>query len=695
MRIEKPSGKLPSHTPAVPAGPAGRAATRAAKRPASGKDTSPSPTPSSDAVFHAAHGSYRLATYGQLQRSTLNVRRRRSGDVGELAALIRSQGLLQNLICYEEGGMLHVIAGERRLAAIGQLIDSGDLPVDFAIACLLVPVEEAVAISLAENSGREAMHPADVFDAMRELAARGAGIHDIAVAFGVSALTVRRRLKLANVAPRFMAMYRDDAISFEQLAGLAICDDHATQEQVWDSLDKWSRSPANLRRLLTAQHVDVKRDRLARYVGVSAIEAAGGIIIRDLFGDDDDGYVEDAALLLRLATDKLTLEAAAMQAEGWAWVAVQPLAREADLAQYGRVRMVQRELTEAEREEVDALQAAIAPLRAALDDLEAAQEGEEGEEAKQQAANAEGAQETIHDDSVGPGREERPDARIATLQREWDALDARLAAINAGLRSEDPAERALAGAVVTISESGALLVLRNLIRPSDRPEVDQRRHGSPASDVPQKVRPLHSERLVRNLTAQRTLALHAQLMARPAVALAVLVHDLVRRVFYTQGARGTLTGVSLTMPDFPEEVGDSRAMTAVNARRAELSAALAECPDDASLLAWMLGQSSTRLLELLAFCIGSALDTVHTGETLEAKHVELARAVELDMRAWWQPTAANYWQHVPKGRTVDVVAQTLSPEMAQPLLGLAKEGLVQRAEQLMSATGWLPPALHV
>ena len=62
-------------------------------------------------------------------------------------------------------------------------------------------------------------------------------------------------------------------------------------------------------------------ERRAILVGPEAYTEAGGTIIRDLFTEDRGGFYEDAALLDRLALDKLEGIAAQVQeAEGWKWV---------------------------------------------------------------------------------------------------------------------------------------------------------------------------------------------------------------------------------------------------------------------------------------------------------------------------------------------------------------------------------------
>ena len=131
-----------------------------------------------------------------------NVRRYPPGAVDELAALIASQGLLHDLKVTElvsgrgkrRAVRFGVVAGERRRRALVQLQAEGRLPKDHAVRCELVPPERALEVSLAENSAREAMHPADEFEAFNTLIARGRGVEDGAARFGVSVLTVQRRL---------------------------------------------------------------------------------------------------------------------------------------------------------------------------------------------------------------------------------------------------------------------------------------------------------------------------------------------------------------------------------------------------------------------------------------------------------------------------------------------------------------------
>ena len=244
--------------------------------------------------------------------------------------MIDAQGLLQNLVVTEAAGgprksrtaTFAVAAGERRRRAMLLLHQRGRLPADHGVICELVSPERGREVSLAENSGREAMHPADEFEAFQALIVEGKGIEDVAARFGVSPLVVRRRLKLASLSPRLIALYREESINLDQLMALTLTDDHSLQESTWFEAQPWNRTPASLRRALTAGDVEVKGNALARFVGVENYEAAGGAVRRDLFDDAESGYLTDPGLLQRLAQQRLDIVAADVRAEGWRWVEV-------------------------------------------------------------------------------------------------------------------------------------------------------------------------------------------------------------------------------------------------------------------------------------------------------------------------------------------------------------------------------------
>ena len=142
-----------------------------------------------------------LVPLNKLIPSPANVRKTGGGNIDELAAMIDAQGLLHRLTVVpasnRKKGYFEVAGGGRRLKALNLLASQNKLPKDAPIECKRVEADAATAASLAENIGREAMHPADQYLAFQTLVSEGKSIADVAAAFGVSELTVSRRMKLA------------------------------------------------------------------------------------------------------------------------------------------------------------------------------------------------------------------------------------------------------------------------------------------------------------------------------------------------------------------------------------------------------------------------------------------------------------------------------------------------------------------
>jgi ParB family chromosome partitioning protein len=151
-----------------------------------------------------------------------NVRQTPRMSIPELAASIQRVGLLQNLIvtATADGEHYEVVAGGRRLAALKLLAKKRRISKEWEVPCLRVADATARTASLTENVQREAMHPADQFEAFAALVMEGRSIEDIAADFSVTPLVVQRRLKLANVSPRLLADYRAETVSLDQLMAL-------------------------------------------------------------------------------------------------------------------------------------------------------------------------------------------------------------------------------------------------------------------------------------------------------------------------------------------------------------------------------------------------------------------------------------------------------------------------------------------
>jgi len=619
----------------------------------------------------------RLVPLSQLRPSRRNVRKTAGPSVDALAASIARVGLLQNLtvILAADGEHYEVVAGGRRLAALKLLAKKHRIAKDWQVPCLLVADGTARTASLTENIQRTSMHPADQFEAFAALVAEGRPIEDIAADLAVTPLVVRRRLKLANVSPRLMADYRADAVTLDQLMALAVTDDPAMQDAAFYDAPQWQRSPSALRERLTEREIDAYRHPLARFVGLDAYEAAGGGIRRDLFAEDDAGvYLDDAALLERLAQDKLAGIATEVRAERWAWVDVTPAMTHADLQAFQRAPRERREPNKREAQRIEKLQARMQAIGEAVD----------------------------------AAMEEDDEDKAEALQEEGERLGEQLQALEDGLLHYSAGVKEASGAIVTIDRNGEAVIHRGLLREAEAKALrtleklrrgfgnaEGEDEGGEGEDTDDTTKAYVSDRLAQRLSAHRTAALQIEVARHPQVALAALVHGMVQTVLqgshYGPSRNSLPLGVRLTVqdrlegmaPDWPE----SPAAVALRELQEAWGGKLPE--DGAALFAALLAMEQGELVQLLAVCVAATVDVVTPRATRKQPGEELAQAVGLDMAAWWKPTAEGYFKHVSKAVTLQAVGE-FAPESVNRLAKLKKADIASEAERLAEGTGWMP-----
>jgi ParB family chromosome partitioning protein len=603
-------------------------------------------------------------------------------SIAELAASIKESNVLQNLIVVKGArGLFEVCAGGRRLEALTLLVASGDIAENYPVPVLIVPADKALMASLAENCFHIPLHPAEEYTAFAKLTAQGKSVEDVAAAFGVTPLVVKRRMKLATVSPTLMVQFREDKIGLDCLMVLASVDDHDKQEQTWAGVPTWNRRPDYLRQLLTQGEIESDRDPVARYVTVKAYEKAGGTLRRDLFSDDDKkAYLLDAVLLEKLATDKLQKKAKQVVADGWKWVDVRVRYNYDEFVKYGALRKTRREPTEQEAASLTELETRVAALHDQMEVLAEA-EADEGDE----------------------------DNAYEKIESESEALQVQIKALEDTLSIWPTDLMAQAGCVVYVGNDGAAVLKCGLVRPEDRNDMVQavRMAGEGADDeslvsLPSpKTRPVHSDKLMRRLTAHRVAAVQAELMDRPDVALAAITAHLAVKLLVDgyrrhYGNDDVLTvGATNTHVSLPSEADDMKASAAwqkMDAERATWAARLPESVD--AIFPWVLAQEPITVQQLLTFLIASTVTGVYGVERSKQNTDALAVALGLDMSKWWSATGPSYFNHVSKGRILDVVTRAVDANAASLLAALKKDAVVTGAEQTMAGTGWLPSCLR-
>jgi ParB family chromosome partitioning protein len=643
--------------------------------------------------------------FDKLVLSQSNVRRVKAGvSIEELAEDIARRTLLQSLTVRPvldkggiETGMYEVPAGGRRYRALELLVKQKRLARTAPVPCIIRTGGIAEEDSLAENVQRAPLHPLDQFRAFLALREKGQSEEDIAAAFFVSVAVVRQRLRLASVAPKLLEVYADDGMSLEQLMAFTVNPDHVRQEQVWEALQRVpARQTYQIRRMLTEDTVRAS-DRRARFVGIADYEAAGGVVLRDLFESDDGGWLQDPALLDRLVAVKLEREAETVRAEGWKWVEVGP-----DFPYghtYGLRRLSGKEvpLTKKETKVRDA-------LKAELDKLE------------KTYADAEEIPEPV-------------DARLGEIETALGEFEDRPIAY-------DASEIARAGVFISIGTHGTLHVERGYVRPEDEEPVSAaegeeeedagenstgtaaRPNGAPngasatsrapsspghpateSDEEDEGFRPL-SDRLMTELTAHRTLALREAVANDPDTATLAILHALCLKLFYRLGldsclevdAKSVLFGAQV------EGLGGMAYATAIDARHGAWSAQLPKDPAD--LWDVLCGLDGDSRQALFAHCVGLTINATCQPYDRRPKAIahadRLAEAVQLDMaEAGWRPTVATYLGRVTKARILEAVREAKGEQAAQLIEDLKKADMAREGERLLDGTGWLPEPLRL
>ena len=630
------------------------------------------------AKIESQSGNVIFVPLNRLKKSPRNARKtpHSEAEIEALAASIAAKGLLQNLVVeperddqgHETGNYLVTIGEGRRLA---QLLRAKHKQIKKTepIRCMLDTEHDAHEISLAENVVRTRMHPADEFEAFKRLADEGGmSAEDIAARFGVTSQVVRQRLRLGAVSPKLMQVYRDGALSLEQLMAFALTEDHARQEQVYDNLS-YNKEASVIRRMLTEAHVSA-RDRRARFIGAEAYEAAGGAIIRDLFTEDHGGYFADAGLLDRLALEKLQAVANDILSEGWKWAEAH-----VDFPHAHGMRRVYPHPVPLSRDDQDRLDAVQAEFEALSAEYESAEE--------------------LPDDI---------DAKFGELEAEIERLSDQQQAY-------DPEDAARSGVFVVLNHDGIVRLERGFVRPADETQVEPTTpdEGESGTEQPEGSaadaahtgegddrRPL-SDLLVRDLTAHRTAGLRVALGEHPEIALIAVTHALAAQLYYHEQASClTIRADQPSLTSHAEGIEDMPSAKTLSDRHANWARQLPEDVND--LWAFVVALDADSRMALLAHCVASTVNAVSvawaTAPCAGANADAIAHTVGLDMTAFWTPSARTYFGRVSKARILEAVTEAVSAEAADRLAEMKKQAMADAAEQLLAGTRWLPPLLR-
>lgn len=254
----------------------------------------------------------------QLKISKLNMRHsRKTPDVSDILPSIRASGLRQTLLVRREGDHYGVVAGRRRYFALLALAEeTGTVPL---VQCTIMEAgDDAAAIeaSIIENVARLPATEMEQFNAFRALAKTGRSVEQIAVHFGVTELSVRRVLALANLAAPIRKLYAADDVDRATIQALTLAT--PTQQAEWLRLfrseDERAPHGRNCKAWVTGGATITTDKALFDLAGYD------GMVTADLFGEQ--GVFADVSAFWEAQSKAIAGRVEAYLAAGWSDVHV-------------------------------------------------------------------------------------------------------------------------------------------------------------------------------------------------------------------------------------------------------------------------------------------------------------------------------------------------------------------------------------
>lgn len=569
-----------------------------------------------------------------LRLSPLNVRTVEPTGIEAMAADIESHGVLQNLVAYRQGRNHMVCAGGRRFRGLKLLQKRKTIDGNYGVPVDIRSKKEAVELSLAENSQREDMHPADCVAAYGELIRSGLSAEDISARFGVSPTHVKRVLKLSALHPAILEAFAKDEIGMGAAQAYTLTDDPERQLEVFEVAGD---NRHQVRSILTDEKIDTK-SKLFRFVPLEEYKAAGGTITADLFAEEGDGYADNPDILFRLVEEKLAAIEEDYCAAGWKEV----VRCDQRPDNFYSLNLMQPE----GRKE---------PTKA---------------QAKKLEANAAAQQKIIDEDEA----DRFYNSDLRALEREQQDIEASLSFYT-------DEQKAHGKAIIFLGYDGELEIHA----------VDLNRKKS--ADVTKLPKPDYSAKLTGELTKIKTLAVREAVANDPALALDLLLQALLEQLIHDRSSYAL--PLSLKPDARPVEVDEDLLAQSEIAAVEDIAAKDVEAlsaENDLPSIRAMDGDAKQRLLAAL---IASQIDASGCyGEDGIRRMDEIVTAADIDMHAKWQPSV-GFFQRISKPVLLKILKEQCGEAAAENCARLKKSDLAVEMAERLAGKDWLPTALMV
>jgi ParB family chromosome partitioning protein len=443
-----------------------------------------------------------------------------------------------------------------------------------------------------------------------------------------------------------------------------------------------------VRRLLTQTAIALDSD-LGLFVGSAAYEAGGGTVTRDLFSGDDEGFMDDAALVRRLALEKLEQKAAELRSS-WAWTKAMLDPAYDFTAQYHRIRPHPAELPPEIAGEIERIEERLAELE------------ETPEHEWTDALMTETAQ-----------LEERRDELSESV---------------ADLAVYSEKDRAVAGVIVTIGDDGEFRLHEGLVEHSaigaddggddetvgfEARDDDEISRSSPNAEQALRKECGFSQLLVDDLKAHRLQIARVHLAADFDVAFDLALYALCVDLFERFGYHSHPLDLRATETPLRSSLNDLAGTTAdhlLEAQGRALDFDWLKLPP-AEGFATLAALPSEAKQQLFARCVTYCLTPQLAIEDGADPGSEAAgRRLAIPFADYWRPTAANYWGRVKKAHGLAIGREILGDRWARDHAGDRKPKLAAALETAFdpakstacigldraardAAAAWLPPGM--
>lgn len=585
----------------------------------------------------------------------------------QLEANIAAKGVRQNLIgvpVSRKKGHYRIIAGGRRLDAVHRLIEKGVFDADYQLAVLVLGnAKDAIETSLEENFFNLTMNPADTCRAFQDIIeSEGKTPEDVAKRFGLTERFVRSRLRLADLADPIFEALRNGEITLNVAVAYASNSDRARQAEVFELLKGgYYRTNVNEIKRQLAEDTYVGSDPKALLVGRDAYIEAGGRVDLDLFSDSATERWIDGHLLNRLVADKLAVAAEALrEREGLAEVRIIPATHVTynDTWDLRPLKGETPKLTAEQRTRLEQLEVEIEAANEAWDEAD--------EEGQADLAN-----------------------RVELLEAEYRSIENQTPTL-----TEE--QKAGALAYVVIGHDGEPCLHEQLyIAPVDE-DADEESVEEAADDDAVETeaaavagKPSYSQRLSQELAEMKSELLRVHIASDPRFALDLGTFWMVDKATRHSGAFDLATELKADKPWSSLTGFQSGTLAAEEWGKIDeaLDRSWTEAGDTCQRYHAFCSLPDDARAAWLAWAVARTLHAVTADSKAVAFINHLGTKLDIDVAAWWRPTANNYFDRLSSKAAILAHLDEIGGKELSSRYGASKKhDLATSAEKIFAGT---------